>query len=404
VKHNAIGLDRPAARHQLEVQAKKPIRVNVVPPQRTKLVFLIRSLGVGGAERQLVELAKQLASKSFDVTVVCFYSEGAFTTDLSSVGIPVISLHKRGRWEILRFLLRLARELRRQHPDILHAYLTGPNVLAVLMKPILSTTRIVWGVRATKVEGEGLVNGILGRLEALLSWKTSLIIVNSWAGLAHCSSIGFAKTRCVVVPNGIDIARFSPNREAGAKQRAHWGIPSASLLIGLIGRLDPMKDHATFLSAAAILAKSRPDARFVCIGGGSDAYLFRLQAIAQKLNIADRVLWTGIVKNMPAAYRALDICCSSSAFGEGTPNCVAEAMASGIPCVVTDVGDSRLLVGETGIVVPHGDPIALAAGLEQVALRIAREPELGRAARDRIVAGFSLPKLVDATSDALRAL
>ena len=126
--------------------------------------------------------------------------------------------------------------------------------------------------------------------------------------------------------------------------------------------------------------------------------------LARELGIEDRVVWTGIINDMPSAYRALDIVCSSSAFGEGMPNCVAEAMACGVPCVVTDVGDSRLVVGETGIVVPPEDPEALARGLETMAKRIAQDSELGKAARTRIVSEFSLAMLVAKTSEVLRAL
>jgi glycosyltransferase involved in cell wall biosynthesis len=372
--------------------------------RRIKVVFLIRVLGVGGAERQLVELAKALDRRTFEIVVLCFYEGGAFAKDLLAAGIPVISLHKRGRWEVLRFAARMALELRRLRPDIVHAYLTGPNLMAAVMKPILGSTRIVWGIRASRLETEDRLEKVLSRLEVLLSSRASLVIVNSAAGLAYCHWAGFAKDHCVVIRNGIDVTRFSPDNAARVEQRSAWGIPPDALVIGLVGRIDPMKDHATFLRAAAIFAESRPDARFVCIGGGPFSYVSQLQALARQLGIEEKVVWTGIAGDMPAAYRALDICCSSSAFGEGTPNCVAEAMACGVPCVVTDVGDSRIVVGQTGAVVPPANPAALAAALGAMAQRIAREPHLGWAARERIVAGFSLRRLADETTKALRAL
>jgi glycosyltransferase involved in cell wall biosynthesis len=396
-------LKRPLRDDSIAVR-EVSIRAKRKPAHRIKVVFLIRSLGVGGAERQLVELAKRLDSTVFDVAVLCFYTEGALVQELLTAGVPVVSLHKRGRWEICRFLVRLAKELRRQRPDILHGYLTGPNLVAVLMKPVLSSTRIVWGIRASKLEMEDKLERLLGRFEVLLSSKASLTIVNSWAGLDYCRSAGFAEDRCIVVPNGIDVTRFSPDREAGARQRISWGFGPDLLIIGLVGRIDPMKGHPTFLRAAAILARSRPDARFVCVGGGHETYLRELRALASQLAIEDKVLWTGIIADMPTAYRALDICCSSSAFGEGTPNCVAEAMACEVPCVVTDVGDSRIVVDHTGIVVPRDDPAALAAGLQAMALRITQDLELGKAARERIVSGFNLSGLVDKTSEAFRAL
>jgi len=370
--------------------------------RRLKLIFLIRALGVGGTERQLVELAKALDRGVFDVAVLCFYSGGPLANELVAAGIPVVSLRKRGRWEIVRFLARLAAELRRRRPDIVHGYLTGPNLMASVMKAILPSTRIVWGIRASTFETTGPLERMLARLEALLSSSADLVIVNSAAGLDYCRAAGFVRDRCTLIRNGVDVTRFSPAAAPKSRQRTLWGIQADALVIGLIGRLDPMKDHPTFLRAAAILAQSRPAARFVCIGDGPQAYLSQLRALAAQLGIGEKVVWTGTIDDMPSAYGALDICCSSS-FGEGTPNCVTEAMACAVPCVVTDVGDSRIVVGETGEVVPPRDPAALAAGLEAMARRIALDPQPGIAARERIVAGFSLPRLVRETSHALVA-
>ncbi len=385
------------------VEATRVTLAKTVPARRVKIVFMIRALTVGGAERQLVELAKGLDREVFDVMVLCFYRDGAFVRELRSAGVPVVSLDKKGRWEVCRFLLRMAKELRKQHPDILHGYLTGPNLMAILMKPMLRSTRIVWGIRASNVVMDGWVDRLLFRLEALFSSQASLVIFNSVAGEVYCRSLGFAKARCVVVPNGVDVERFSPDRWSSAEQKVSWGIPPTSLLIGLVGRIDPMKDHPTFLKAAAIFAKSRPDARFVCIGGGPDRYVCELRTLAREHGVEDKTVWTGIVDDMPSAYRALDICCSSS-LGEGTPNCVAEAMSCGVPCVVTDVGDARQVVGETGIVVPPGDPEALAEGWKAMVERLVLEPEVRLAARARVNARFSIPLLVQTTSEILLSL
>jgi glycosyltransferase involved in cell wall biosynthesis len=375
-----------------------------LPKRRLKVVFLIRVLNVGGAERQLVELAKALDKESFEVVVLCFYDDGALTHELLAAGIPVISLRKRGRWEVFRFAIRLAAELRRLSPDILHGYLTGPNLMATLMKPVVARTRVVWGIRASRVETNDPLERLLARIESRFSAWANLVIINSVAGLAYCRAAGFAADRCIVIPNGIDTTRFSPEAGGKIKYRSKWGIAPDALVIGLVGRIDPMKDHPSFLRAAAILAQTRSDARFVCIGGGPDNYVSELRGLARELGLEDKVVWTGIIDDMPSAYRALDICCSSSAFGEGTPNCVAEAMACGVPCVVTDVGDSRAVVGATGAVVPGRNPAALARGLQAMAQRIAEHPESGAAARARIVANFSLANLVDKTSQAFHGL
>jgi glycosyltransferase involved in cell wall biosynthesis len=205
-----------------------------------------------------------------------------------------------------------------------------------------------------------------------------------------------------VIPNGVDTRRFAPDRASGSRLRASWRVRERSLLIGIVGRLDPMKDHQTFLRAAAILANSRADARFVCIGAGPERYTSDLKTLAGELGLGDKVIWPGfILRDIPAAYNALNICCSSSSFGEGTSNSIAEAMACGVPCVVTDVGDSKLIVGETGVVVPPKNPAALSAGLAAMAHRLNENPKLPHEVRERIELRLSLPALVRRTSKTL---
>ncbi len=372
-------------------------------PRHVRVVLLIRSLGLGGAERQLATLAKNLDRQVFDVTVLCFYGGGAFAQELTSRGVRVISLDKKGRWEVFRFLWRLAQQLRRLKPDILHPYLTGGNVMAMLMKPILPSTRIVWGVRSSNMDAgpHEWLAALLLRLEAALSRFANLVIFNSHAGETHALSVGFSRSPRVVIPNGIDLSHFSPNARVRAAVRASWGIANGSLLIGIVGRLDPNKDHPTFLRAAAIFAKSRPGARFACIGDGPVGYARELDVLSEKLGLGGKVIRLGALADMPAAYNALDICCSSSAYREGTPNCIAEAMACGVPCVVTDVGDSRLVVGDTGIVVPPRNPEALAAGWAVMAERIKQTPQLRELLRKRVELRFGLRALVNRTSEAL---
>ena len=374
--------------------------------RRLRVVFLMRSLLIGGAERQLVTLAKALDQSQFDVVVMCLYGGGQFEQELIDAGVPVISLQKSGRWEILGFIARLVRALRKLKPDILHSYLTTQNVLSASIKAALPTTHIVWGVRASNMDANrtGWLDRHSFQLEVLLSRFADLVVFNSVAGRDYHLAAGFAAARTTVIPNGVDTARFAPDPKAGAALRASWRMPAGSLVIGIVGRLDPMKDHSTFLRAAARFASVRPDARFVCIGDGSRRYFEHLRSLADQCGIHEKVLWTGFLKDMPDAYNALDLCTSSSAYGEGMPNCVAEAMACGVPCVVTDVGDSRLVVDELGMVVPPNSPESLADGWVAMARRIVQRPKLHEAIRDRIESSFSVETLVQGTSNALLSL
>lgn len=366
-----------------------------------RLFFLIRSLDMGGAERQLIELVRGLDKNCFEVTVATFYDGGVLRPEIERIDqVKVFSLRKQGRWDILPFLWRLWRAVREAKPHILHGYMGGANEFCLLTGKVPGA-KVVWGLRASNVDFmhyDWLAEWNF-RVGAWLSRFPDLIIVNSWAGKQHHIAHGYCGDRMLVIPNGIDTERYRPDREAGRHVRAEWGVAENELLVGLVGRLDPMKDHATFLRAAARVAEERPDVRFVCVGDGPEPYRRELLALGESLGLRERLIWAGARSDMPAVYNAFDIVVSSS-YGEGFPNTVGEAMACGVPCVVTGVGDSARIVGETGIVVPARNPEALATGM----IRLLTSPERcgrGDAASLRIREMFSRERLLESTQAAL---
>lgn len=369
-----------------------------------RVAFLVRSLEFGGAERQLVTLAKALDPNIFQTTVVCLYGGGQLEQQLKDSKVQLLSLGKKGRWDIFVFLWKLIQTFKHLNPDIVHGYLNVPNLLAIFLKPLLPSTRMIWGVRSSNVDLNryNWLSRLLFKLECFFSCFADLIIVNSKAGCAYHLAHGFPDKKMVVIPNGIDTELFQPDVDARAKVRAEWGILESTILIGLVGRLDPMKDHTTFLTAAALLLEKRQDTYFVCVGTGHDTYIQEIQNLANQLNIANKVLWAGARSDMPAIQNALDIATSASSYGEGFSNVIGEAMACGVPCVVTDVGDSAWIVGDIGIVVQPQNPEALVAGwlacLEQDRNNIARE------LRSRIIENFSVQELVKKTETAIVSL
>jgi glycosyltransferase involved in cell wall biosynthesis len=176
-------------------------------------------------------------------------------------------------------------------------------------------------------------------------------------------------------------------------------VSSGQILVGLPARLDPIKDHETFLRAAALARKSNERLRFVCIGGGDAEYSRRMAALSDTLGLHDAVIWAGERRDMPAVLNALDIVTLTS-IGEGLSNAIGEAMASGVPPVVTDVGDMARLVGEAGSVVPVGDARAVADAWLALAADPARRADAGAAARDHICRHYSL----DIAAAAMREL
>jgi len=378
---------------------------------RPRILFLINSLNPGGAERQLCELVRHLDPARFDLHLVVFYdSAGGDGDDLwSQAGrvphLTLTSLHKRrGAAGYLVALPRLLALLLRTRPEVVHGYLEG-NLPLLLMGRLLGL-RVVWGIRRTSSDWSKLdrLSRLLIGIMVKLARFVDLILFNSEAGLRNHMAMGMRAKRMEVVPNGFDVARFRPEPEMGLAQRRSWGLPEGGPLIGIVGRLDPVKGHPLFLRAAALVIRDWPEARFICIGGGRDPYRADLQELATSLGLGDRVRWPGTCERMTAAYNALSVLVLAST-DEGFPNVLGEAMACGIPCVTTRVGDAANLVGAVGLVVEKDDAAAMA---EAIGNLLREDPETradrGMASRRRICERFSVEALARNTGDLLLAL
>jgi glycosyltransferase involved in cell wall biosynthesis len=371
-----------------------------------KVIFLIRELNYGGAETQLVALAKGLHHLGHSVEVIVFYPDGPLEKELRQTGVAVQSLGKSGRWDVIGFLFRLIKAIRQRKPDVLHGYLVVPNILTILLKITSPRTRMIWGVRASKkdLSRYDWLMRFLTRVECALSRLPDLIIVNSYAGLEHAVAQGFPRRRMLVIPNGIDTERFRPDAKEGRQVRKEWGLRDDLKVIGLVGRLDPMKDHPTFIRAAAHLIGERSDVCFVCVGDGPASYRQELLRLCEELNASEYFIFTGALANMPAIYNVMDVVVSSSSFGEGFSNVIGEAMACNVPCVVTEVGDSSWIVGEDGHVIPAKNPKALKIAMAKLLDDINSNGNHDEEIRQRVVNHFSIPKLVLATETALLSI
>ena len=383
-----------------ETVARLPQRVER-SSRPMKVVLLVRDLDYGGAQRQLVVLAKGLHARGHEVVVAPFYSGGPLEQELLEAGVRIRPLQKRGRWDVLPFLFRLARVMREERPEILHSYLT--DLVTVILKPWFPSTKIVWGIRASNMDLSlyDRLTRISYQLTFRLSRFADAVIANSRAGRDYYVAQGYPRAKIVVIPNGIDTQRFRPDPEARRHVRSEWGIQDHEQVIGIVGRLDPMKDHPTFLQAASLLAQERKHLRFVCVGEGPVEYRDSLHQLTRSLKLTDQVIWSDGRSDMLAVFNALDLLVSSSAFGEGFGNVVAEAMACGVTCVVTNVGDSKWVVGGAGEVVPPRDPVALMNAMGKLLDRRLHTPVQ---IRRRIVEQFSVEKLVADTEHALLAL
>jgi glycosyltransferase involved in cell wall biosynthesis len=371
-----------------------------------KLLLLVRDLGVGGTQRQLALLASGLARRGHDVAVVVLYAGGALESLLSESGARLLSIGKSARWNMLMPLLRLRRLLLRERPDVLYAFLPTQTTIAAVLLPRRTGTKLVFGLRAggMRLDRYDALSAFAYRSEAWLARRADLIIANASAVRPDAATRGFPSGRVAVVPNGIDTDAMRPDREAGIAFRRRWGLPSDAFVIGCVARLDPMKDHINLLDAAARWVERHADARFVCVGDGPVGSREELHREARRLGLADRVTWTGELADVRAAYNAFDIATLASAFGEGFPNTIGEAMACGIPVVATDVGDVRPIVGAVGEVVPAASPELLCKAWSRMRDRLRREPDIRDRVRDEVVARYGLDVMVGRTEEILKPL
>jgi glycosyltransferase involved in cell wall biosynthesis len=239
------------------------------------------------------------------------------------------------------------------------------------------------------------------RFRVLVSPTIPLLISVSEAVQAAARANGYRCQRQRVIHPGVGLQTFRPDQAGRALLRDEWGITSDMKLIGLVGRLDPIKGHPVFLEAARILAAKRADLVFVCVGDGPEPYRRQLHRVGAELGLGERLIWAGHrpYGDMPNVYNALDLLCLASR-SEGFGNVIAEAMACGVPCVATQVGGVPEIVGHLGILVPPGDPAALARGVLETLVTNPSPDEL----RQHIIAGFSIEATVEATERELEAL
>lgn len=385
---------------------RRPPEPQPPPAGPLRLLLVARSLEPGGAERQLLDLIRGLDRTRVAPALALLYDRGELRAEAATIpGLVVTPLGKARRWGVVGPLRRLAALVRASRAQVVYGSLDLANLYA-LAGGRLGGARVVFGVRSSSMDFApyGRFAKTLWRLAARASRAADLVIYNSHAGRDFSLAHGFCAANALVIPNGIDTARYVRDAEGGRRVRAEWGLGPRAALVGLVGRLDPMKDHPTFLQAAALVGERFPEARFVCVGGGPRALAEELRALGARLGLEERLVWAGPRRDMTAVYGALDLLALASR-GEGFPNVVGEAMACGVPCVVADVGDAARIVGDEGLVVPPGDPAALAAGIAR-ALGEAPGERAARGARcrERIVRQFPLAAMVEATQRALAAL
>ena len=368
-----------------------------------RIVHVISDLDTGGAEVMVTKLVGRMDREQFSNTVISLTDHGELGDQIEMQGVPVHALGmKRGRVDFAA-LPRLIRLLKSIRPDIVQSWLYHADFLSTLAVRMAGSSLLIWNVRCSDMDLTRY-RSLTRWIQRILAWwshNPEAVVVNSQAGKSLHERLGYRPKRWEVIPNGFDLDRFCPRSDVRSAQRKEWGVSDGTVVIGVIARLDPMKDHATFLEAARRLANRRRDVLFVLMGRDTE----KLAAAVAEKGLTDQVRLLGYREDVEQQLPGMDTVCLSSAFGEGFPNVLGEAMACGIPCVVTDVGDAGSIVGETGLVVPPRNAEVMAEAMMTLVDEGREARRLrGAAARKRIQSEYSLARITDRYQQLYREL
>lgn len=359
-----------------------------------RLLVISTTLAPGGAENALVRILTELTTQPKGIVpcVVSLSGLDVLGKKLVAMGIPVVALDMPAGRLTPRGLLRLARLVRSFRPDVIQGWMYHGNLLAHFAR-LCAPRRpaLALAIRqslTTFATSKRLARYVI-RLDAVLSrWADKVFYVSRLAHQQHIS-LGYTNSRAHDIPNGFDTTVFAPSLAARTAVRQEFGLAEETLLVGLVARWHEVKNHAGFFAAAEHVLAQRPNVHFVCVGRGmSPDNVALLSCVPPRL--LPRLHLLGERADVPSLTAALDVAVNAS-HAEAFPNAVGEAMACGVPCVVTDVGDSAWIVGDTGVVVPPEQVGALADGILQLLNASAEQrQQRGQAARTRVVSEFSL--------------
>lgn len=371
------------------------------------IVHIITSLGVGGAERVLSNLVLGMNREKFCNIVISLQDLGHWGSILQQQGIQVYALHMRSNLSSGFKLFTLWKLLRELKPDYVQGWMYHANVIALIVGKLAGVKHILWNIRCSLMDLSKykFSTAMIFNSGAWLARFPSAIINNSHKSIQQHYSLGYKNKNNIYLPNGFDTELFKPNAAIYRDFRGQHKLPSNAIIIGMVARFDPMKDHATFLKAAGLLAKQRDDIYFVCAGRNVNWFNKELINIIADYSLHGRVLLFDQVNNLQELYPAFDYLTQTSIFGEGFPNVIAEAMACGVECFATDVGDSLEVIGELGYPIPKQNHQALAQQWLQIindrsTLNASRNEQV----RARIVNKFSLPNVIRQYADIYRNL
>jgi glycosyltransferase involved in cell wall biosynthesis len=359
-----------------------------------KVAHIITSLGVGGAEMMLINLLAATDVSRYQPHVISLVDEGELGAKIQAMDVPLWSLNMKPSLPNPLKIRQLRRQLQHIKPDVIQTWMYHANLIGGLAARRAGRIPVAWSIHSGHIQrGQEKRTTIwLQRISASLSrWLPHRVVYVSKLAQSIHESMGYQADKSTFIPNGFDLNRFHPDPADRQAVRAALSIPDDASVIGYVARFHPLKGHRNFIQAAGKIHVQRPDVQFVLAGTDINQHNVELQRWIDAAGIQPAVHLLGRRDDVPRLLRAFDMFALASD-SEAFPMALGEAMATGLPAVVTDVGDSAYLLGQGGLSVPLGDVDAFA----QACLTILADAKTyGEHARQRIADEFSLRFIAD---------
>lgn len=361
------------------------------------IVHVITGLDQGGAEAVLYRFVR-MACKNEDQVVISLGTEGYYGPMLRELGIEVHTIEMSGSAMSLKKAGTVIRIIKNAKPRAVITWMYHANLFGGRLARMAGVKKIIWGIHNTNLDRKSisLRTRIIAKLGAFAShWLPDVIVACSKVSSEAHIRFGYAEKKFIIIPNGCDIEEFSPDAGSRIRMREKLGFQNDEIVIGMIARWDPQKDHANLVEALKILKQKNVNYRTLLVGANIDRNNQELIGILQRTGTMDKVVLYGPVTNVNEIISSMDIHVLSSK-GEAFPNVILESMSCGVPCVVTNVGDTSLIVGDTGITVPPSDSTALANGMLEMISQLNTNGRtwIAEKCRTRIRDNFSIEKMV----------
>lgn len=363
-----------------------------------KILHIINTLANGGAQSVLAQLLAGWGDESDRQMVVALGKPEQLSAWIEALGMPIEHINLQSGEVSPRKFLRLIQIIRTYQPDVIQTWLYHSDLIGSFAARLAGRAPIVWGVHHTTENIRSLKRSTASvvRILSLLShWMPARIICCSDSALRTHIELGYAKEKMIAIWNGIDTARFHPNPTARAQVAKELKLTGNIKMIGMFARYHPQKDHRTLLQAAGVLVQSKPNVHFVLAGEEIVVSNRQLMDLIVETGMQNHIHLLGKRQDMPGLTAGMDIMTLTSAHGEALPQTLGEAMACGVPCVATNIGDVATLIGDTGIIVEPKDARALAQAWTGILdLTDENYAALSNRARGRMLAFYNTARMV----------